>query len=544
MKGNEEIEVLTSLEEEKDKKIKKNSVILIFAVVGAILSMFIIAAVLFLAPMVYSSGNKNTSSTIIKKKSTKVSSQYKLNSNSLEEFDLSFLRLENNGKNEVYSPLSIKYALAMLSEGSNGTTKDQIDSVLGKYKVKKYSNNEHMSFANAIFIRNSFKDRINKEFTKSLNNKYNAEVIVDGFDNASNMNNWVSDKTFKLINNLFDDETVSNENFILTNALAIDMDWKNLLQCASTTSDTPCMPYNVSYQHENYSDYVSYIDGENYPVMNFNDNNNVKSVKVAASVNKYDIVKSIGEENIKDAVGAAYKKWLEEENIKDDDLYYTNDVDVYLNNYIEDLKSNYKKIDKSTDFMLYSDEELNIFAKDLKEYDSTNLQYVAVMPKQVPLKEFISNIDKKKMQNIISKLKEIKLENFDEGFVTKINGNIPLFKFSYSLNLIDDLKYMGVNDAFDIGKSDFTSMIGNETRQCIDSASHRATIEFSNEGIKAAAATDIGGAGGAKGGFEYLFDVPVKEIDINFNKPYMFIIRDKNSGEVWFVGSVYEPIVK
>ena len=39
-----------------------------------------------------------------------------------------------------------------------------------------------------------------------------------------------------------------------------------------------------------------------------------------------------------------------------------------------------------------------------------------------------------------------------------------------------------------------------------------------------------------------MYDVPVEEIDLTFDKPYMFIIRDKESGEVWFAGTVYEPL--
>ena len=54
----------------------------------------------------------------------------------------------------------------------------------------------------------------------------------------------------------------------------------------------------------------------------------------------------------------------------------------------------------------------------------------------------------------------------------------------------------------------------------------------------------MGGMGAAAGGCgyqEYSFDVPVKKIDITFDKPYIYIIRDKDSGEVWFTGTVYEP---
>ena len=44
------------------------------------------------------------------------------------------------------------------------------------------------------------------------------------------------------------------------------------------------------------------------------------------------------------------------------------------------------------------------------------------------------------------------------------------------------------------------------------------------------------------GAFDYLYDVPVEEIDLTFDKPYIFIIRDKDTGEVWFAGTVYNPL--
>ena len=78
----------------------------------------------------------------------------------------------------------------------------------------------------------------------------------------------------------------------------------------------------------------------------------------------------------------------------------------------------------------------------------------------------------------------------------------------------------------------------------IDEIKHKASIEFSNEGIKAAAATTVGGKGDMDCSFDYLYKVPVKKIDLTFDKPFMFIIRDKNSGEVWFAGSVYEGIAQ
>lgn len=465
-------------------------------------------------------------------------SEYRISGNSLEKFDLYFLQLENGAKNKVYSPLSIKYALEMLGEGSSGDSKAQIDSVIGDYKANKYTNSQHMSFANAMFIRNSYKDAINSEYIQTLSNKYNAEIVYDSFDNASNMNAWVNNKTLGLINNLFDDETVQDQNYILTNALAIDMEWNKLIQA---TTERFKDRYSVSYAHENFSAWVMVIDDDCYGSVSFNNGTiNAKSVEVGAALNNYDIVTVLGEENIRKTVGEEYKKWLTTKEAS----YYEpeQDVDKYLDTYIAELNSNYKRVDSSTDFSLYVDDDVKVFAKDLKEYDGTTLQYVGIMPKKVSLENYVKDIDATKVNNLIGNLKEIKSENFKDGVVTKITGKIPLFKFDYELDLVKDLQKLGITDVFDINKANL-SLISSKEKSYISDASHKATIEFSNEGIKAAAATQAGGAGAIGGGFEYLYDVPVEEIDVTFDNPYMFLIRDKKTGEVWFVGTVYEPIV-
>lgn len=98
---------------------------------------------------------------------------------------------------------------------------------------------------------------------------------------------------------------------------------------------------------------------------------------------------------------------------------------------------------------------------------------------------------------------------------------------------------LGITSVFNEKKADLSNMV--TSKNYIDSAEHKANIEFSNEGIKAAAVISTGGMGAASCGYEHLFDVPIEEVNITFDKPYLFLIRDKNSGEVWFVGSVYEP---
>ncbi|MBO5142215.1 MAG: hypothetical protein J6C46_04345 [Clostridia bacterium] len=457
-------------------------------------------------------------------------------------FDLTFLKLENEKKNIIYSPLSIKYALNMLADGANGGTKEQITNVIGNRKLTKYNSNNNMSLANALFIKNTFKEDVKESYTNDLKEKYNAEVIFDSFETPDNVNSWISEKTLNLINNLLDD--VSDNVFLLVNALGIDMEWKQKFL-------TFWKGAYFEYKHEDF--WIS------YPVQvtsnEFNSGEQIVSgMEIAAVVNNYDIVKELGEENIKKIVADEYREYLKmgnnileefgdkvltEEEIENEIIRYLEEGS-YGQGYIAELNSNYKENSTSTDFMMYVDDDVKVFAKDLKEYEGTTLQYVGIMPITETLDKYVETLEDNDINYIINNLKEIKSENFKEGVVTKITGFIPKFKFEYELNFKKDLNELGINNVFEQENADLTQ-ISEVDGVFISDARHRANIEFTQDGIKAAAVTFLGGGGGGDP-FDYKFEVPVEEIDLTFDKPYMFLIRDKETGEVWFVGNVYEPL--
>ena len=471
---------------------------------------------------------------------TEVSSEneyltYSLSGNTLEDFDLYFLQLENERENKVYSPLSIKYALLMLEEGANGETKKQISNILGTYNIKKYPNSSNMSFANALFIRDTYKDSIKSSYVNTLSKKYNADVIYDSFSTPDVLNSWVSEKTFKLINNMADD--ISTEDFILTNALAIDMEWVKKIQDDNKR-------YSVVFKHEKFGSGIPPLNQTGYTALDFKDfSEKAKSVMISAVANRYDIVNVLGEDKIRETVGKAYDAWLAEGGCSSGDYRPVEDeldTETYLDTYIKEIDSSYKHISGSTDFEFYDDDNVKVFAKDLKKYDGITLQYVGIMPKNDSLDSYISSADASSINTLINSLKPIELDSFKDGFITHIFGNIPMFQFDYELKLIEDLNTLGITNIFNPEKADLSSL--SSDKAVINKAEHKANIEFSNEGIKAAAVTAVGGAGGDGCKFDYLYDVPVEEIDLTFDNPYMFIIRDKDSGEVWFVGTVYEPV--
>ena len=477
--------------------------------------------------------------------------------NNITDFDLFFLKEENEEKNKVYSPLSVRYALSMLSDGTNGNTKEQIDKVLGDKILKNYNSNSNMSFANAFFVRDTYKDSIKNKYAKLLVDKYSADIITESFSSADPINKWVSDKTFNMVNDLLDNDTVSKEDFILINSLAVDMAWVNQIHCVAGTEDiVACYKsYDVTYLNEKIGDedwefndhtyaYTGWERRGTYPTIEFNGIKDVMVSDIRANYNRYDIIKELGYDNIYKEVEKAYREYLSENGCIDrTECTSEEKIKEYLTHYMEQLASNYGKSGNSTDFLLYDDQNTIAFGKYLQKYGDTRLLYVGIMPKEESLKSFINNTNATKINEIVSNLKTLKIENFKEGVATIIYGEIPFFNYEYELNLVDDLKKLGITDVFDPNKADLSEMVESEGA-FIDEAAQKTKIEFTNFGIKAATETYGGGAGNTKGGFEYYFKIPTEHIILKFNKPYMYLLFDVDTGEVWFTGTVYNPEVK
>lgn len=456
--------------------------------------------------------------------------KYTIDGYRLQDFDLGFLQLENKAENMVCSPLSIKYALGMLNEGTAGDSHKQIADLIGTYTPKSYRNSDRLSFANAMFIRDSYQAAVKQSYLDALTEKYRADVRFDPFTGADAINAWVKDKTLGLIDALAQDSDVTPLNFALINALAIDMDWNEKFLSRI---------FSRSYPHERYWQYFS----ENVMQSRFaNMEDPISGMMIAATVNNYDVVHEIGEEEIRRVVGDAFDAYMEENPYSwylEGDGTYEEKKAAYLDDYIREIGENYRVTDASTEFSLFVDDEVKAFAKDLKETDGTTLRYVAIMPQSGDLAGYLQTADAAKINGTISQLRELKPENFPEGVVTRITGFIPKFSFDYSLDLQNDLAGMGVTDVFDSEKADLSGITDGPA--FVGAALHKATIEFTQDGIKAAAATMIGGAGAGED-FDYYYDVPVEEIDMTFDKPYLFFIQDKDTGEVWFAGTVYQPL--
>lgn len=115
---------------------------------------------------------------------------------------------------------------------------------------------------------------------------------------------------------------------------------------------------------------------------------------------------------------------------------------------------------------------------------------------------------------------------FDSITEQGIHLHLPKFSFSSDLPLDDTLQRLGIRSAYGAG-ADFSGMTGSPGL-FLSTVQHEAFIEVDEEGTEAHAAT--GAAMAASHGPTIIFD-----------RPFLFVIRDRATGAILFMGRVSNP---
>jgi len=123
----------------------------------------------------------------------------------------------------------------------------------------------------------------------------------------------------------------------------------------------------------------------------------------------------------------------------------------------------------------------------LKAYNETQLEFIAIEPHE-NLSAFVETVSKEKISEIDSKI------NLSLDIKDGVNVKIPKFKFDYELSLKEDLMNLGINDAFDKIKADFSKMGDAKEKGeylFVSDGIHKAEIDFTEKGARAAAVTVV-----------------------------------------------------
>ncbi|MRR16650.1 MAG: serpin family protein [Deltaproteobacteria bacterium] len=157
-------------------------------------------------------------------------------------------------------------------------------------------------------------------------------------------------------------------------------------------------------------------------------------------------------------------------------------------------------------------------------YRGQNLSMVILLPQAV---EGLAGLEK-----------QLSIENL-QGWLSKLDASdaeeiklyLPKFKLETGYDLVSPSQRMGMKDAFDLAKADFSGMGWRKGSLYISQIKHKAVVEVNEEGTEAAAATAVEMA---------TKSMPFHPV-FRADHPFFFMIRDKTSGTVLFMGRMVDP---
>ena len=157
----------------------------------------------------------------------------------LTDFGLRLFREgQTEGKNTLYSPLSVLCALSMTANGARGETRTQMEAVLGM-KVEDLNaflyayiqelsreGDDRMSLANSIWFTDDERFTVNRDFLQTNADYYGADLYRAPFNGETcrAINDWVKDKTRGMIPQILD-QLPASAVMCLVNALAFEAEW-------------------------------------------------------------------------------------------------------------------------------------------------------------------------------------------------------------------------------------------------------------------------------------------------------------------------------
>jgi serpin B len=155
-------------------------------------------------------------------------------------------------------------------------------------------------------------------------------------------------------------------------------------------------------------------------------------------------------------------------------------------------------------------------------YDGGELSMVILLPGSGNFEDFEEGLQAQQVDAIINGLQN-----------TQVTLTMPRFEFDSEFSLKDTLARMDMRDAFSPDEADFSGMTGNR-ELFISDVVHKAFVAVDEAGTEAAAATAvIVGTTSAPG------EPPV---EVTLDRPFIFLIRDIETGAILFVGRVLNPM--
>jgi serpin B len=153
-------------------------------------------------------------------------------------------------------------------------------------------------------------------------------------------------------------------------------------------------------------------------------------------------------------------------------------------------------------------------------YDGNELSMVMIMPDAGAFSQFEAGLDADLAANILSGMA-----------VKNVTLGLPQFSFEAEFGLNEALRALGMVDAFNPLLADFSGIDGKKDL-FISGVIHKAFVAVDEAGTEAAAATAV------------IFDTtstPEPPVELTLDNPFIFLIRDIETGSILFIGRVVDP---
>ena len=152
-------------------------------------------------------------------------------------------------------------------------------------------------------------------------------------------------------------------------------------------------------------------------------------------------------------------------------------------------------------------------------YDGDQLSMIVLLPDSGKFETFQNSLNAALVNHIVSDLQS-----------REVDLTMPQFQFESEFSLADTLAAMGMPVAFS-DEADFSGMTGNRELAITD-VLHKAFVSVDEAGTEAAAATAV---------VVGLTAVPEQPVQVTVDRPFIFLIRDIQTGAILFVGQVVNP---
>jgi len=152
-------------------------------------------------------------------------------------------------------------------------------------------------------------------------------------------------------------------------------------------------------------------------------------------------------------------------------------------------------------------------------YDGGELSMIILLPQAGQFETFEEALDVKQANAITNAVEQ-----------RQVTLTMPKFEFESAFKLKPALAAMGMPIAFSEG-ADFSGMTGGHDL-FISDVVHKAFVSVDEAGTEAAAATAV---------IMKLTALPPAPVEVNVNRPFIFLIRDIETETILFVGRIVNP---